>query len=135
MSTTFSSASSGEFFGGSSAKTSIAAAATLTSSEKSELLSACKKAASGDLAGARAAYQQVCETVVKDTVPSGSAQTLALSSCKDIGTSAATSPPATTTGPTLANHVTAAELLAAHGESAHIVGEVRSGERRVVIRE
>ena len=29
----------------------------------------------------------------------------------------------------------AAELLAAHGESAHIVGEVRSGERGVVIRE
>jgi phosphoribosylaminoimidazole (AIR) synthetase len=34
-----------------------------------------------------------------------------------------------------AHAVAAAELLTAHGESAHIVGEVRSGDRGVVIRE
>jgi len=35
-----------------------------------------------------------------------------------------------------AAHATAAaELLAAHGESVHIVGEVRSGDRGVVIQE
>jgi len=34
-----------------------------------------------------------------------------------------------------AHAAAAAELLAAHGESAHIVGEVRSGGRGVVIQE
>jgi phosphoribosylformylglycinamidine cyclo-ligase len=34
-----------------------------------------------------------------------------------------------------AHAAAAAELLAAHGESAYIIGEVRSGDRGVVIQE
>jgi hypothetical protein len=109
---------------------SISVASTLSSSEKSELIDACKKAAAGNIAGARAAYEQVCETVVKDTVPSGSAQTLALSSCKEIGSSTGSTAPTSSTtpaGPTTANGITAAELLAACQEYEGAAGALLPG--------
>jgi hypothetical protein len=64
----------------SACKTSINAQPTLTASVKSKLTAACDKAANGDVAGARKVAGQVCQEIVKSTVPA-SAQAQALASC------------------------------------------------------
>jgi len=62
-------------------KSSIQAAPTLTADEKSKLTSICDKAANGDEAGVKQAAYQVCQEIVKSSVPAGSAQTTALAAC------------------------------------------------------
>jgi hypothetical protein len=61
-------------------KQSIAAAPTLSGDAKTKLQALCEKAAQGDPASLRKATAQVCEQIVKETVPA-SAQTAALASC------------------------------------------------------
>jgi hypothetical protein len=63
-----------------SCKQSINAAPTLTASEKTKLLDLCNKAANGDATGVRKAAAQVCQEIIKSTVPA-SAQAGALASC------------------------------------------------------
>ncbi len=62
-------------------KSSIQAAPTLTASQKTQLETICQKAANGDEAGVKQAASQVCMEIVKDSVPSGAAQTAALAAC------------------------------------------------------
>src|SRR5207245_8206677 len=61
-------------------KSGINAQPTLSASLKSKLTAICDKAASGDVAGARKAAAQVCQEIVKATVPA-SAQAQALAGC------------------------------------------------------
>lgn len=62
-------------------KSSINAAPTLTADEKTKLSAICDKAANGDEAGVKQAAYQVCQEIVKSSVPSGAAQTSALAAC------------------------------------------------------
>ncbi len=62
-------------------KTEVQAAPTLSADIKSKLVTICDKAASGDAAGVKQAASQVCQEIVKSTVPSGSLQTTALAAC------------------------------------------------------
>jgi hypothetical protein len=61
-------------------KSSIGAAPTLSSSAKSKLEGLCDQAAKGDLVSLRKASAQVCQDIVKESVPS-SAQAQALAAC------------------------------------------------------
>src|SRR3982074_2099181 len=61
-------------------KQSIASAPTLSGDAKTKLQALCAQAAQGDPASLRKATAQVCEQIVKETVPA-SAQTAALASC------------------------------------------------------
>ncbi len=61
-------------------KSSIEAAPTLTADEKSKLTSICQKAANGDESGVKQAAYQVCQEIVKSSVPA-SAQSTALAAC------------------------------------------------------
>jgi len=63
-----------------SCKTSINAQATLTASDKSKLDAICQQAGNGDTAGVQKATAQVCQEIVKDTVPAAD-QTAALAAC------------------------------------------------------
>jgi hypothetical protein len=63
-----------------SCKTSINAQATLTASDKSKLDAICQQAGNGDTAGVQKATAQVCQEIVKDTVPAAE-QTEALAAC------------------------------------------------------
>ena len=62
-------------------KTSVQAVPTLSASIKNELASICDKAASGDESGVKQATYQVCQQIIKATVPAGAAQTTALAAC------------------------------------------------------
>lgn len=61
-------------------KSSINSQPTLSASLKAKLTAICDKAGSGDVNGAKKAYAQVCQEVVKATVPS-QAQAQALAAC------------------------------------------------------
>ncbi len=61
-------------------KSSVEAVPTLSASVKSKLVSICDKAANGDETGAKQAAYQVCQEIVKSTVPAAAQQT-ALSAC------------------------------------------------------
>lgn len=61
-------------------KASIAAAPTLSADAKSKLSDLCDKAAQGDPVALKKASAQVCQEIIKETVPSGS-QAAALASC------------------------------------------------------
>ncbi len=61
-------------------KASIAAAPTLSADAKTKLQSLCEEAAKGDPASLKKATAQVCQQIIKDTVPAG-AQAQALASC------------------------------------------------------
>ena len=61
-------------------KQSIASAPTLSSDEKVKLAALCDKAGSGDLAGLQKATAQVCQEIVKESVPQA-AQAAASASC------------------------------------------------------
>ncbi|HEX3875041.1 MAG TPA: hypothetical protein VHW26_12890 [Solirubrobacteraceae bacterium] len=63
-----------------SCKTSINAAPTLTAGDKTKLDAICDKAGSGDTTGVQKATAEVCQEIVKDSVPA-SAQTQALAAC------------------------------------------------------
>src|SRR5205085_6583220 len=63
-------------------KSTIDANSQLSRSEKNDLKDVCDKAASGDADAVRKAARNVCVKIVKDTVPSGAAQTQAVSLCK-----------------------------------------------------
>src|SRR5947209_6608757 len=65
-----------------SCQQTIDANSQLSDSAKKDLKGICQKAASGDAAGVRKAAREVCIRIVKDTVPSGSAQDQAVSACK-----------------------------------------------------
>jgi hypothetical protein len=65
-----------------SCKQSVSAAQGLSSSAKKDLNDLCEKAGSGDEAAARKASQNVCVTIVKDTIPSGPARDQAVDACK-----------------------------------------------------
>ncbi len=62
-------------------KTEVEAAPTLSASVKSQLVSICEKAASGNETGVKQAAYQVCQEIVKATVPGGSVQSTALAAC------------------------------------------------------
>jgi hypothetical protein len=61
-------------------KASIGASATLSADAKTKLQSLCDEAAKGDSASLKKATAQVCQQIVKDTVPAG-AQAQALATC------------------------------------------------------
>jgi UTP:GlnB (protein PII) uridylyltransferase len=61
-------------------KTSVNSAATLTADDKSKLDAICVKAGDGDAAGVQQASSQVCQEIIKDTVPSAE-QSQALAAC------------------------------------------------------
>ncbi len=61
-------------------KAGINSQSRLTASVKAKLTSLCDKAASGDAAGARKVSAQVCQEIIKATVPV-QAQTQALATC------------------------------------------------------
>jgi hypothetical protein len=61
-------------------KSSINAAPTLSASSKAKLVTICDEAAKGDPASLKKAEAQVCQQLVKDTVPAA-AQAQALASC------------------------------------------------------
>jgi polygalacturonase len=63
-----------------SCKSSVNAAPTLNASDKSKLDSICAQAASGDTAGVQKATSEVCQQIIRDSVPA-SAQAQALASC------------------------------------------------------
>ena len=62
-------------------KASVQAAPTLSTDVKNKLTAICDKASKGDETGVRQAAYQVCQEIVKATVPAGSAQTTALNAC------------------------------------------------------
>jgi hypothetical protein len=61
-------------------KQQIGAAPTLSASAKTKLQTICDQAASGDPAAVRKTTAEVCQQVIKDTVPSA-AQSTALAAC------------------------------------------------------
>lgn len=61
-------------------KTRINSASQLSASVKSKLIAICDQAANGNEAGARKAAAQVCQEIIKETVPQ-SVQAQALSGC------------------------------------------------------
>jgi hypothetical protein len=63
-----------------SCKSSVNAAPTLNASDKAKLDSICAQAASGDTAGVQKATSEVCQQIIRDSVPA-SAQAQALASC------------------------------------------------------
>jgi hypothetical protein len=65
-------------------KNAINSAPTLDAADKSKLSDACDKAANGDLAGVKKVAEQVCNDVVKKTVPAAG-QAQAQAACKSIG--------------------------------------------------
>jgi hypothetical protein len=65
-------------------KNSISQAATLDATDKSKLSGLCDKAAHGDVSGVKKVAEQVCNDVVKKTVPSAG-QAQAAAACKSIG--------------------------------------------------
>ena len=89
----------------------------------------CQKAARKRHRREGRAINEVCVDIVKDTVPSGSAQTLALASCKAIGSRTGSTAPSSTSVPTTpastsANGISAALLLAACKEYQGPIGSV-----------
>lgn len=65
-----------------SCKQAIDAQPSLKADTKSDLKDICDKAASGDIKDAQEASKEVCEKIVEDTVPSGSAQDQAKAACE-----------------------------------------------------
>jgi hypothetical protein len=63
-----------------SCKTSVNSAPTLNSTDKAKLDAICDKAGTGDTAAVQKATAEVCQEIVKDSVPA-SAQTQALAAC------------------------------------------------------
>jgi hypothetical protein len=61
-------------------KASINSAPTLSADSKTELVKLCDEAATGDPAAIKKATAEVCQQVVKDSVPSA-AQSAALAAC------------------------------------------------------
>ena len=63
-------------------KQSVNAAPNLSANTINDLEGICEDAGSGDVAQAQQASAEVCEKIVEDTVPPGSAQDAAKSACK-----------------------------------------------------
>jgi len=63
-------------------KSIITRAPTLSAATKAKVEGVCNKAASGDLAGARAAAKEVCAEVINASPISGPAKAQALAACQ-----------------------------------------------------
>jgi hypothetical protein len=65
-------------------KQSVNAAPTLSAGAKNDLEDICAKAASGDVAEVQQASEEVCEKIVEESIPAGSAQDQAKAACKQV---------------------------------------------------